>query len=78
MKESGEAQLQQIVNDSVVRQEHVLDLRGEPIHVCICGSKLWTIQAMFEDYEISMYFTEMECSLCGAKATAPTPVDRGF
>jgi len=53
----------------------MMDLRGEPIHVCICGSKLWNIQAMFEDYEISMYFTDMECALCGSKATAPTLVD---
>jgi hypothetical protein len=30
---------------------------------------------MFEDYEISMYMLEMECVLCGTKATAPTPVD---
>jgi hypothetical protein len=54
----------------------MMDLRGEPIHVCICGSMLWNIQAMFEDYEVSLYFTEMECALCGAKATAPTLPDK--
>lgn len=53
-----------------------LDLRGDPIHVCICGSKLWNIQAMFEDYEISLYMLDMECALCGAMATAPTLVDK--
>lgn len=55
---------------------NALDIRGEPTHVCPCGSMLWNIQAMFDDYEISMYFTDMECSLCGTKATAPTPVDK--
>jgi hypothetical protein len=30
---------------------------------------------MFEDYEISMYFTEMQCANCGSLATAPTLVD---
>jgi hypothetical protein len=30
---------------------------------------------MFQDYEISMYFLDMECSECGTKATAPTLVD---
>ncbi len=31
---------------------------------------------MFDDYEISFYFLEMECAECGALATAPTPIDR--
>ena len=53
-----------------------MDLRGDPIHVCICGSRLWKIKAMFDEYEISMYFTEMECELCGSLATAPTLVDK--
>lgn len=53
----------------------MMDLRGEPTHICICGSRLWNIKAMFEDYEISFYFLEMECALCGSLATAPTLVD---
>jgi len=53
-----------------------MDLRGDPIHVCICGSMLWNVQAMFEDYEISMYMLDMECALCGSKATAPTLPDK--
>lgn len=55
--------------------ESSMDMRGEPTHVCACGSTLWNIKAMFEDYEISMYFTDMECALCGSWATAPTLVD---
>jgi hypothetical protein len=30
---------------------------------------------MFEDGEISLYMLDMECALCGALATAPTPID---
>lgn len=56
----------------------MLDLRDKdaPVHVCICGSKLWNLKVMFEDYEIAFYMLDMECSLCGALATAPTEVDR--
>ncbi len=54
-----------------------IDLRDKnaPLHVCVCGSMLWKVQAMFEDGEISLYMLDMECALCGALATAPTPVD---
>lgn len=54
-----------------------LDLRDKdnPIHVCVCGSRLWNLKAMFEDYEVSFYFLDMECAECGALATAPTLVD---
>ena len=54
-----------------------LDLRDKdnPLHVCICGSTLWSVQAMFEDGEISLYMLDMECALCHSKATAPTPMD---
>ena len=54
-----------------------MDLRDKenPIHVCICGSMLWNVKVMFEDGEISMYMLDMECALCGALATAPTPQD---
>lgn len=45
-------------------------------HVCPCGSRLWTVQVMFEDYEIAAYLLDMECALCGNKAIAPTEVDR--
>jgi len=54
-----------------------LDLsdKDAPIEVCICGSFLWKVQAMFEEGEISLYMLDMECVLCGALATAPTPID---
>lgn len=52
-----------------------LDL-GQITHVCVCGSQVWNLQVMFEDYEISFYLLEMTCAVCGCKATAPTPLDR--
>ena len=56
----------------------MLDLRDKekPIRVCPCGSVLWKLQVIFdEDNEISFYFLDMECALCGTLATAPTPLD---
>jgi hypothetical protein len=55
----------------------MMDLRDKerPLHVCICGSMLWKVQAMFEDGEISLYMLDMECALCGNLATAPTAID---
>lgn len=55
----------------------MIDLRDkqQPLHVCVCGSTLWKVLAMFEEGEISLYMLDMECALCGALATAPTPVD---
>jgi hypothetical protein len=54
-----------------------MDLRDKerPLHICVCGSMLWNVQAMFEDGEISLYMLDMECALCGTLATAPTPID---
>jgi hypothetical protein len=53
-----------------------IDLRGTPTHVCPCGSNIWSIKVIFEDFEIATYFLDMECVSCGSVATAPTPVDR--
>ena len=63
------------IKDLKPSYENAMDLRGEPTHVCVCGSMLWNIKAMFQDYEISMYFLDMECSECGSMATAPTLPD---
>lgn len=53
-----------------------IDLRGTPTHSCVCGSKVWYVKAMFDNYEIATYFLDMQCVECGNIATAPTPVDR--
>lgn len=61
------------------RQEQewsAMDLRGNPTHECVCGSRMFYVKAAFEDYEIATYFLDMQCAECGNLATAPTPVDR--
>jgi len=52
-----------------------VDIRGVPTHVCPCGSELWRVQTIFKDYQVAMYFLDMECALCGSIATAPTLAD---
>lgn len=55
----------------------MIDLRGNPTHVCVCGSTVWNIKAMFENGAIALYFLDMSCAQCGFMATAPTEVDGG-
>jgi hypothetical protein len=57
-------------------QDNSMDLRGTPTHVCVCGSQIWNIRAVFDNFEIAQYFIDMECASCGSLATAPTPIDR--
>ena len=52
------------------------DFSGIITHECICGSNLWKLVVSFEDYEIAAYLLDMECLICGTRATAPTPLDR--
>ena len=54
-----------------------IDLRGTPIDVCVCGSLIFKVVCMFEQNEISLYFTDAECALCGALVTVPTLADVG-
>jgi len=56
--------------------DNSMDIRGTPTHVCPCGSQIWSLKVIFEDFEIATYFLDMECVSCGSVATAPTPVDR--
>ena len=58
------------------QQDTAMDLRGTPTHECICGSQIFYLKAVFNDYEIATYFLDMECVECGSLATAPTPLDR--
>ena len=52
-----------------------LDL-GVITHECICGGNLWKVLVTFADYQIATYSLDMYCFNCGAKAIAPTEVDR--
>jgi C4-type Zn-finger protein len=50
---------------------------NEILHDCpVCKSNLWNIKVTFEDYEIATYILDMECSICGTFAKAPTPLDK--
>ncbi len=49
--------------------------RGVPTHACPCGEKVFIIRATFDDYEISLYQLDAECSACGALLTAPCLAD---
>lgn len=60
----------------IEQETESMDLRGTPTHACICGSAVWNVKAMFDNYEIATYFLDMECAECGSLATAPTPLDR--
>jgi hypothetical protein len=57
--------------------EAAMDVRFMgPIHTCPCGSMLFNVKCSFDDYEISMYMTDAECTLCGTKVKVPTPADK--
>ena len=47
-----------------------------PIHVCPCGSQVFSIMASFEDYELSWYFLDGTCVNCDNLVTVPCPVDK--
>lgn len=55
----------------------LLDQRGIPTNECLhCGSNVFTIKAVFEDYEIAGYYLDATCAICDSPLTAPCPVDR--
>lgn len=54
-----------------------MDYENQVLHECpVCESNLWNIKATFDDYEIAMYCLDMECSVCGTYAKAPTLLDK--
>jgi hypothetical protein len=55
----------------------MIDLNGGPKHICVCGSKIWDIQIMFENGGIALYFLDMKCSQCGTLSSPPTKLDGG-
>ena len=59
------------------RAKHaVVNLRGIASSVCLnCGHLVFQVGCMFEDNEISLWFTDAMCASCGALVTVPTPVD---
>lgn len=63
------------ISEVVPDYKNAIDLRGIPTSVCVCGSTVFKVNCMFDGDGISMYFLDMECTFCGSKATAPTPID---
>lgn len=57
--------------------DHAMDIRGNPTTVCPCGCIVWCLKVQFDSDsgDIDMYFLDMECAMCGTRATAPTPID---
>lgn len=54
----------------------LIDQRGIPTHACLnCGCNVFTIQAVFEEYDISGWYLDGACSCCGSPLTVPCPVD---
>jgi len=52
------------------------DLRSlGPLHICPCGSKVFSILATFDNYEISWYLLDATCANCGNLVIVPCPVD---
>ena len=47
-----------------------------PIHVCPCGSQVFSVMCSFEDYELVWYFLDATCVNCGNIVTVPCPVDK--
>jgi hypothetical protein len=52
------------------------DLRSlGPLHACPCGSKVFSILATFDNFEISWYMLDATCANCGNLIVVPCPVD---
>ena len=47
-----------------------------PVHVCPCGSQVFSVMAAFDDYELVWYFLDATCVSCGNLTRVPCPVDK--
>lgn len=47
-----------------------------PVHVCSCGSQVFSVLASFDDYELVWYFLDATCASCGNLVRVPCPPDR--
>jgi hypothetical protein len=65
-----------VLHEHHTMSELTIDQRGIPTHQCLnCGCNVFVIKATFEDYDISGWFMDAECSCCASPLTAPCPVD---
>lgn len=51
------------------------DLRDMVVEQCLCGSELFYAIVQFNDKEISGYYTQAVCYMCGRWVTLPTMID---
>jgi len=62
--------------NAIVEHTPRINQRGVPTHECFnCGGRLFTIQASFENYDISGWLLDAECAYCHSPLTVPCPVD---
>jgi len=54
------------------------DLRGIPTFACICGSKIFQVNLMWDEETRlpGWYDLSQTCYECGTVTTAPTPIDK--
>ena len=51
-----------------------MDLRDTPIgDICVCGCEVFVMLGGVVDGEVSFYFLDGECAMCGSMVTLPTP-----
>ena len=68
--------LARFLNRAGIVDDSTLDLRSlGPVHVCVCGSRLFKVGCMFEENDMAMWFVDAECAECDALVKVPTPVD---
>jgi hypothetical protein len=61
---------------SIEPSKNLIDQRGIPSNECInCGSTIQIIRAVFQEYQLVLWFTDSFCAGCGSPMTTPTPVD---
>jgi hypothetical protein len=68
--------LARLLSRAGVLDYSIVDMRSlGPVHVCMCGSRVFKVGCIFEDSDIAMWFVDAECAECGALVKVPTPAD---
>lgn len=47
-------------------------------YICSCGSKIWSISAIFENNALAIYFDNMKCMQCGMPPVTVDKLDGGL
>ena len=66
------------MNFKDVAHDHsqAMDFGDTIVHECVCGSNMFNVVCVFDDYEIASYLLDMNCVFCGSRYKAPTELDR--